>query len=281
MKTNRSLLNGLAACGLAMAIVSSLPAQTPIQGAAKVVRIKGHARYKTATSDWQQLRVGDLVKPGTVIQTSREPDGQAYVDLSLQGDVAPVVTGPRILDTAPADFNAAFPPSLFRYRPSASQNIIRIFDNTALGIDKLSSMDTGAGTVTDTELDLKTGHIFVNVKKLSAGSRYEVKMPTGVAGIRGSAAEFFAEGIIKTGPNTKVTAAYMDNNNQAVTSDMTDDMSLDMRTGSLGPLSPTDVATMSALQRDTTFAAGVGLFQTYYSPDFTVYHPMSQNNNGP
>jgi hypothetical protein len=281
MKMNRSLLSGLVACGLAMAMASSLLAQTPIQGAAKVVRIRGHARYKTGSADWQQLHVGDLVKAGTLIQTSKEPDGKGYVDLSLEGDVVAMTTGPRILDTAPADFNVASPPSIYRYRPSASQNVIRIFDNTALGVDKLSSMNTGSGTVTDTELDLKTGHIFVNVKKLSAGSRYEVKMPTGVAGIRGSSAEFFAEGIIKTGSNTKVTAAYMDNNNQAVTTDMTDDMSLDMRTGALGPLSPTDVSSISALQRDTTFGHGTSSYEVVYSPDFTVYHPMSSNNNGP
>jgi len=281
MKTNRSLIKGLVASGMAMAVVSSLVAQTPIQHAATVVRIVGHARYKAAGMEWQTLRVGDLIKPGTIIQTSKEPDGKAYVDLSLEGGAAPDVrTGPKPMDAAPAAFSATHPPSLLGYHASAGQNVVRIFDNTALGVDKLSAMDTGAGTVTDTELDLKTGHIFVNVKKMTAGSRYEVKMPNGVAGIRGSAVHFFAEGVIWTGPNTRVTAAYMDSNNQAVTTDMTDDSALDMRTGALSTLPPTDISFIDALIRDTSYFAGVTQLLSY-SPDFTCNHPMSFNNLGP
>ena len=46
MKETRSLLNSLVACGIALAMVSTLAAQTVNQGAAKVVRLKGGARYK-------------------------------------------------------------------------------------------------------------------------------------------------------------------------------------------------------------------------------------------
>ena len=56
-------------------------------------------------------------------------------------------------------------------------------ENSALGIDKLTSMDTGSDSVTETQLDLKAGHIMGSVKKLSAASKYEVKIPNGVAGI--------------------------------------------------------------------------------------------------
>jgi len=55
-----------------------------------------------------------------------------------------------------------------------------------MSIDKLTATDTGADIVTDTQLDLRAGRIFGTVKKLSAGSRYEVKIPNGVAGVRGT-----------------------------------------------------------------------------------------------
>ena len=65
MKETRSLLNSLVVCGVALAMVSTLAAQTINQGAAKVVRLKGDARYKVGAGEWQKLKVGDVVKPGT------------------------------------------------------------------------------------------------------------------------------------------------------------------------------------------------------------------------
>jgi len=38
--------------------------------AAKVVYLKGGARYKVGNNDWQTLRAGDVVKSGTLIQTT-------------------------------------------------------------------------------------------------------------------------------------------------------------------------------------------------------------------
>ena len=86
MKETRSLLNSLVACGVALAMVSTLAAQTANQGAAKVVRLKGGARYKMGNNVWQPLKVGDIVKPGTVIQTA----AKSRVDFVLGDGSAPV-----------------------------------------------------------------------------------------------------------------------------------------------------------------------------------------------
>jgi hypothetical protein len=73
------------------------------------------------------------------------------------------------------------------YAPKGSeQNWIHMWSDTALAVDKLLANDTGAGVVTDTELDLRQGRITGNVKKLAAGSNYEVKYKDGVAAIRGT-----------------------------------------------------------------------------------------------
>jgi hypothetical protein len=59
-------------------------------------------------------------------------------------------------------------------------------ENTTLGLDKLTLTDTGADTVVEVQLNLPEGTILGNVGKLSAASKYEVKVPNGVAGVRGT-----------------------------------------------------------------------------------------------
>ena len=49
-------------------------------------------------------------------------------------------------------------------------------------------------TISDTELDLQKGRIFYSVKKLSAESKYLVKIPNGIAGVRGSQGFISADG---------------------------------------------------------------------------------------
>jgi hypothetical protein len=80
------------------------------------------------------------------------------------------------------------------YKPSAEQNTIRMTGDTTLAIDKLTVSDTGLDEVSDTELDLRQGRIYAGVKKISGASQYLVKMPNGIAGVRGSLVVFDASG---------------------------------------------------------------------------------------
>src|SRR5213075_2278529 len=88
MKRVQTIVQRLAVCGLALAMVSPLAAQNMGRGTAKVVRIKGSARYTTGNNVWQPLSVGAVVKPGTLIQTSAEKG--AYLDLVLGDGDAPL-----------------------------------------------------------------------------------------------------------------------------------------------------------------------------------------------
>lgn len=150
--------------------------------------------------------------------------------------------------------------------------MVRVWENTLMSVDKLTGMNTGADLVSETQLDLKAGHITALVKKMSAASRYEVKMPTGVAAIRGSVVDFFAEGIVQvlqgsvmfqyTGP----TGAQM---NQLI---MGDQM-FDARTGTLSTLPNTDKTGMSGtatqLQAEATqtpISVSVTATSQYISP---------------
>jgi hypothetical protein len=80
------------------------------------------------------------------------------------------------------------------YKPSVEQNVIRLSGDTTIKIDILTVSDTGVDTVSDTELDLQKGRIFYSVKKLSAESKYLVKIPNGIAGVRGSQGFISADG---------------------------------------------------------------------------------------
>jgi len=77
----KRLTTGLVACALALAFVSSVSAQSVTQGKARVVRVGGHARFTTGNNVWQPFHVGDVIKPGTVIQTENKEG--AFVDLVL------------------------------------------------------------------------------------------------------------------------------------------------------------------------------------------------------
>jgi hypothetical protein len=158
-------------------MVSTLAAQTVAQVTATVVRIKGSARCKIGGSGWQPLKRGDVLRAGALIETGG--DG-SYVDLVLGARGAPPALRPAAGD-------------LLTYHPTAEQNTVRVWQNTRLGIDKLTAMETGADVVTETQLDLQAGHILANVKKMSAASKYDVKVPNGVASIRGSTVEISVE----------------------------------------------------------------------------------------
>src|SRR5262249_26136213 len=153
--------------------------------------LKGAARYMVSGStDWRPIKVGAMLKPGTVIQTAAD----SYVDLVFNNARATQGLGSAL--TSEVSSRASASSGDDNYKPKVVQDAVRIFENTVLGIDKLTTMKTGADTVTETQLDLKAGRIFGTVKKLSAASVYEVKIPNGVAGIRGTIYLIGADGVL-------------------------------------------------------------------------------------
>lgn len=177
MKT-RSLISGLLVCGATLALVCNLSAQTTNR-TAKVVRVQGTARYTLNNgTDWNDLGVGTVLKDGALIQTDRK-DG-TFVDVVFgEGNGAGLVALAGALGKPAAKGGGG-------HQHPANVDVVRLWKDTALGLDKLSETPTGAGIQTETQLDLRKGHITGNVKKMVAGSTYEIKYPKGVAGIRGS-----------------------------------------------------------------------------------------------
>ncbi|MGH7950964.1 MAG: FecR family protein, partial [Limisphaerales bacterium] len=190
MKNIRNIVSA-ALCGLALTVAASASAQGIKQGVATVVRVQGEASYSLSSdpnAQWHPLVAGKILRAGTVIKT--EPN--ALVDVVLGKDVAmpQALLAPGQIWKAP-DSKVR---GLLSYTPAEEQNVIRLSGGTVLAIDKLTVSDTGVDAVSDTELDLRQGRIFASVKKLSATSQYLIKIPNGIAGVRGTLFTLSADG---------------------------------------------------------------------------------------
>jgi hypothetical protein len=119
-----------------------------VPGRAEVRAVKGTASYSTNGGPTKPLRVGIILRSGSTIRTG----SNSTVDLFL----------------------------------GVSAGIVRVVENSTVGFDKLTLTDTGADTAVEVQLHLPEGEMYFKVNKLSKASRYEIKMPTGVAGIRGT-----------------------------------------------------------------------------------------------
>jgi len=190
MKFERHGLSSISKAGMvaiALAIATSAWAENRN---AKVIGVKGDARYQTGGGSWQPLKTGDVVPPGSVVQTA----AGSMLDLLLDGKVDPSMSsgagGGGLNMSSGRIYNP--PPT----PPSQSGSVVRLQENTILGIDKLTSEHTGADVVKDTQLDLKKGNIFGTTQKVSGASRYEVKMPHGVAAIRGTIFSLSTDGTV-------------------------------------------------------------------------------------
>jgi hypothetical protein len=272
MKKIQSIIQRLAVCGLAVAMVSPLAAQNMNRGTAKVVRIKGAARYTTGNNVWQPLSVGAVVKPGTLIQTSAESG--SYVDLVLGDGEAPM---PRSISPA-SNYSDSH-----SHTPNVEQNIVRLFENTILQIDKLSSTETGADTVSETQLDLQRGRLFGNVKKMSAASKYEVKLPNGVAGIRGTIYNLSTSGVVQVLVGS-VVIAYVGADGNVVTQVVMGGQQFDARTGQITPIPDFNRQEMVRLAKESRL--GPNTPPTTFTVDHTIYFvsPTTGHNgegNGP
>ncbi|HEY5298398.1 MAG TPA: FecR domain-containing protein [Verrucomicrobiae bacterium] len=202
-----------AACGLALAFTVSAQDK---QGVATVVRVKGGASYSLqsgANAKWIPLVPGKVLVAGATIRT--EPNGMVDVVLGKTIQMPQAVSTPDRISLAP-DSRVR---GMVDYRPSVEQNVIRLSGGTTLKIDTLTVSDTGVDTVSDTELDLQKGRIFASVKKLSAQSKYLVKIPNGIAGVRGTLFGLGADGwcgvilnsvwLSTVGPNGQVTTVQV------------------------------------------------------------------------
>jgi hypothetical protein len=178
------LLVAAALCG----VLFNVSAHAEMQGYGTAVRVTGLASYSLGDGNWHPLQSGKRLPVGSVIRTG----DNGVVDIILGKDVVlpQAVSHPDRIGFAPD----AKVRGMINYKPSGEQNVVRLTPNTTLAIDKLNIIDTGADEVSDTELNLKAGSIYASVKKLTGASQYLIKIPNGIAGVRGTLLFISADG---------------------------------------------------------------------------------------
>lgn len=137
---------------LAAGLIGQAKAQDAVPLTAKVIRLTGVARCSVDGQPWQNLKLGDVLKTGSLVQTAKN---KATIDIQLG-------------EGAGKDANA-----------------VRLFDDTAVEFKKLAATGAGAARMEELELDLRAGQILGVVKKFKDGSSYQIMLPAGAAGIRG------------------------------------------------------------------------------------------------
>jgi hypothetical protein len=189
MKNLRTLL---ASAVFATAIsIGAIASAQDMPGFATVVRVQGVVSYSLGDGNWHPLVAGRCLTAGSTIRTGE--NGIVDVVLGKQIAFPQAQAGATLRISQASDAPVR---GLIGSKPSEVQNAVRLTPGTTLAIDKLNISDTGADTVSDTELNLQQGRIFASVRKLNSTSQYLVKIPNGIAGVRGTEFSVDADGAV-------------------------------------------------------------------------------------
>jgi hypothetical protein len=270
MKQVYSLVRGILGAVFVLSLATTVSAETQ-EGSIKVVNLKGRARFTQGTSgEWKDIKAGAILRPGSIIQTASD----SYVDVVLNNTRATQGLS-SALSSEPSEVSTSGSGGV---RPKVVQDAVRVFENTVISFDKLTLNKTGADTVTETQLDLKAGRIFGTVKKLSDSSTYEIKIPNGVAGIRGTIYLIGADGVLSvlTGD---VVVSYM-LNGSLITKEVPAGSQFDPSTGQVTPISNPLMQQLYKLAQ--IFSRYLPNMPTMtYTHDHTIYNVSPTEGNGP
>lgn len=242
-------LTWLMAAVLSLALIAPAGAETTDARTGKVVRIKGEARYSTGKKIWEPLKVGAILKPGSIVQTAKD----SFVDIVVNEDAtaAAIALKEPKSGAAPASAGAGAGGGA---TPAPDQDVIRVLDDSYLVFDSMSAKGEASSRVTETLLDLKKGSIFGSVKKQTAASRFEVKIPNGVAGIRGTIFLISASGKVQCVTGS-VVAAFTGSSGGLATEVIVSGYALDTNTGEKTPLPASVIDAINAMSKSSNYGS--------------------------
>ena len=138
-------------------------------------------------------------------------------------------------------------------------------------------------------LVLKHGRILGTVKKLSAASKYEIAIPGGVAGIKGTIFLLSSDGelsvlssladLAKMVPSGSVVLAYPGADGNIITQVVGDGQHFDKSTGQLTPISDPERQDMMEWARELG-AGGLNAPMTLVVTDMTIYYVSPTTSGG-
>jgi hypothetical protein len=159
-----------AALALLLGAFSFVSAANAADNDVLVTAIAGNASYSSGGGAFVPLNVGTHLRRGDVVKTGKS----SHVDLELGHNLG----------------------------------VIQLTPETTFGVTEASVTPTPADTVTATEFDLSTGALYAKINKLSKASRYEIKTPKGIAGVRGTTIYINSNGDLVVGEGTAGIAYF-------------------------------------------------------------------------
>ena len=140
---------------VAAGLLSSAEANTR-DGQALVQTVSGEAKFSLDGDKWLPLQTGQLIKTGAVVKTG----AKARADLFL----------------------------------GINGSLLRLDANTELKFNRLAIKVSPIEHMAETEMELRSGRVIGNVRKLPMGSSYVLKTPKGVADVKGTVYDINADG---------------------------------------------------------------------------------------
>jgi hypothetical protein len=150
---------------------STILAANTEQGFAKVRYVTGQASFMKPGGQWQPVERNMYLRGGDVLKTGPN----SHVDMWLGNN----------------------------------NGELHVEPNSELALDKLIYTYTGFEMIHDTQLNLRSGVAAGHVNKMATGSKYEVKTPRGVAGIRGTRYRIAAIGDLTVTDGMAVSSLVM------------------------------------------------------------------------
>jgi hypothetical protein len=248
MKTARNSFNSVAKFGLVLLATVMAVSAMAQEKTVKVIRVSGGARYQAPGGQWQEIKQGDELKAGSVIQTAKD----STLDLLLSGSIKNATATPNAIGNGTGQ---SWPTPSFPGNPTAS--VVRLYGDTVLSIDKLTCQGEGADQVTETMLDLRAGKLFGSTQKVKGASKYEIKLPNGVAAVRGTIYTVTSEGAVAVlSGSVFVTLRRPDGT--TVTQQVVSGHSFNPNTGVMTPIGSDEALAMTNASND----AGRTVFST-------------------
>jgi hypothetical protein len=175
MKNYKFLLSILAAGALCMFNYSASADDSGKVGYVGVYSIMGHGTYSSdGGHTWAPLVVGKALGAGDVVRTEPGSMIDLLIGKSLADKNVASLTMPPGKTPAP------------NVVPQTEHNMIRLRPGSTLAIDKLTVDQNDVDAISDCQLDLKKGKLFASIRKVSPSSEYFIKIPNGVAAVRGT-----------------------------------------------------------------------------------------------
>jgi len=140
---------------IAAGLLSSAEANTR-DGQALVQTVSGEAKFSVDGDKWLPLQTGQLLKTGAVVKTGAKAGADLF--LGING------------------------------------SLLRLDANTELKFNRLAIKVSPIEHMAETEMELRSGRVIGNVRKLPMGSSYVLKTPKGVADVKGTVYDINADG---------------------------------------------------------------------------------------